>query len=186
MNHKDNNCPHKNKICDYCKREGHLQKVCFKKQHNDKINDITINEEDNSDHAFMNIFIISEKFHKNQLTRHNSGRICSLQELHYTFIIIIDSGIICHAFYNRIMFESIKLIIQNASAINESLLNVQRQGNVHLHYKVNRRINKIIFQNTFYTSDLKYHVILFKRINKSDFMIIFQKSILQLWKNDRT
>ena len=104
--------------------------------------------------------------------RYNSGRICSLQELYYAFIIIIDSETICYVFYDRIMFKSIELIIQNASAINESPLNVQKQRNIHLHCKVNEKINKIIFQNTFYTLNLKYHVISFKRMNKSDFIIV--------------
>ena len=106
--HKSNDCFYKDKICDYCKKERHLQKICFKKQCDDRINDVTTNEENDSDYAFINTFIISEEFHKNQLTRYNSGRICLLQKSHYTFMIIVDSEVTCHAFYNKIMFKSIE------------------------------------------------------------------------------
>ena len=185
LNHKGNNCLYKNKICNYCKKEGHLQKVCFKKQYNDKVNNITTNEKDDSDYTLMNIFIILEKSHENWLIRYDSGRICLLWESHYISMIIIDSEVTCYAFYDRIMFELIESIMQNISVINESPLSIQRQGNVHLHYKINERINKITFQNIFYTSDLKYHVISFKRMNKFSFIIILQKSVSQLQKNDK-
>ena len=109
LNHKGNDCFYKNKICDYCKREGHLQKICFKKQCDDKVNDVIINEKDDSNHVLINMFITFEKSHKNWLTRHDSGRICLLWKSHYTFMIIIDSEVICHTFYNRIMFELIEL-----------------------------------------------------------------------------
>ena len=143
--YKGNDCFHKNKICDYYKREGHLQKVCFKKQYNNKVNDITINEEDDSDYALMNTFITSEESHENWLMRYDSDRICSLQESHYTFMIIVDSEATCHTFYDSIMFESIKPTTQNTSVINESPLSIQGWGNVHLHCKINRKINKITF-----------------------------------------
>ena len=185
LNHKGNDCPHKDKICNYCKRKEHLQKVCFKKQYDDRVNGITTNEKDDSDHTLINTFITSEESHENQLIRHDSGRICLLWESHYASMIIIDSGVTCHAFYDRTMFESIKPTTQNTFVIDESPLSVQGQGNVHLHCKVNEKINKITFWNTLYTSGLKYHVISFKRINKSGFMIVLQKGISQLWKNDR-
>ena len=52
--HKGNDCFHKDKICNYCKREGYLQKVCYKKQHDDRVNGFTTNkEEDDSDHALI-------------------------------------------------------------------------------------------------------------------------------------
>ena len=184
--HKGINCSHKNKICDYCKRKGHLQKACYKKKCNDRVNSITTDKKDDPNHALINVFITLKKSHKNQLTRHDSGRICSLQESHYTFMIIIDSETTCHIFYNRTMFELIELTMQNASVINENPLSIQKWGNVHLHCKINERINKITFQNTLYISDLKYYVISFKRMNKSNFMIIFQKGVSQLQKNDRT
>ena len=146
LNHKSNDCPHKNKICDYCKKEEHLQKICLKKKHNDRINDVTTNEEkDDSNYTLMNMFIISEESHKNQLTRHDSDRICSLWKSHYVFIIIVDSEATCHAFYDRTMFDSIKSTTQNASVINKSPLSIQGWGNIHLHCKINERINKIIF-----------------------------------------
>ena len=126
LNHKGNNCSHKNKICNYCKKEKHLQKICFKKQCDNKVNDITTNEKDDSDHAFMNVFIILKESHKNWLTRHDSGRICSLQESHYTSMIIIDSEVTCHAFYDRTMFKSIEFTMQNTSAINGNPLSIQR------------------------------------------------------------
>ena len=46
-------------------KKKHFQKIYFKKQHNDKINDIIINKENNLNHVFINVFIIFEKFHKN-------------------------------------------------------------------------------------------------------------------------
>ena len=124
--HKGNDCLHKNKICNYYKKEKHFQKICFKKQYNNKVNDVTTNKKDDSNYAFMNTFITSEKSHKNQLTRHDSGRICSLQKSHYISMIIIDSEAICHAFYDRIMFKLIEPIMQNTFVINESPLSVQR------------------------------------------------------------
>ena len=180
LNHKGINCSHKNKICNYCKRKEHLQKTCYKKKYNDRVNSITINKKDDSDHALINTFITSEKSHKNQLTKHDSDRICLLQESHYAFIIIVDSEATCHAFYNRIMFKLIEPTMQNISAIDKSSLSIQGQENVHLHCKINRKINKIIFQNAFYTSGLKYHMISLKRMNKFSFMIILQKSVSQL------
>ena len=111
LNHKGIDCSYKNKICDYCKRKEHLQKACYKKKYDDRINSITTDKKDDSDHAFINTFIISEEFHKNWLTRHDSDRICLLQESHYIFIIIINSETICHTFYNKIIFKSIKLTI---------------------------------------------------------------------------
>ena len=180
LNHKGINCSHKNKICNYCKKEEHLQKACYKKKHDDKVNSIITDKKDNPDHTLINVFITFEESHKNQLTRHNSGRICSLWESHYIFMIIVDSGAICYAFYNKIMFKSIKLTTQNIFVINRSFLSVQGWGNVHLHCKVNRRINKITFWNTLYTPGLKYYMISSKRMNKSGFIIIFQKGISQL------
>ena len=124
--HKGNDCSYKDKICNYCKKKGHFQKICLKKKHDDKINNVTTNEEeDDSDHALMNMFIISEKSHKNWLTRHNSGRICLLWESHYASMIIVNSGVTCHAFYDRIMFELIEFIMQNVSVIDENPLSVQ-------------------------------------------------------------
>ena len=122
--YKNINYLHKNKICNYCKRKVHFQKICYKKKCDDKINSIIINKEDDSDYVFINTFITSEESHKNQLTKYDLGRICLLQESHYTSIIIIDLEITCHAFYDRIMFKLIKLTIQNIFAINKSLLNV--------------------------------------------------------------
>ena len=111
LNHKGINCSHKDKICDYCKRKEHLQKACYKKKHNDKVNDITTDKKDDSNHIFINTFIISEESHKNWLIRYDSGRICLLQESHYASMIIIDSEAICHAFYDKIMFKSIEFTI---------------------------------------------------------------------------
>ena len=117
--YKNIDCSHKNKIYDYCKREEHLQKICYKKKCDNKVNSITTDKKNDSDYTFINTFIISEKSHQNWLTKHNSDKICLLQKSHYTSIIIINSKIIYHAFYDRIMFESIKFIMQNTSAINK-------------------------------------------------------------------
>ena len=65
LDHKGIDCPHKDKICDYCKREGHLQKACYKKKHNDRVNSITTDKEDDSNHALINVFITLKKSHKN-------------------------------------------------------------------------------------------------------------------------
>ena len=66
LDYKSNDCFYKNKICNYCKKKKHLQKVCFKKKCDDRINDVIINkEEDDSDHIFMNVFITFEESYEN-------------------------------------------------------------------------------------------------------------------------
>ena len=77
-NHKSNNCFYKNKICNYCKKKEYFQKICFKKQHNDRVNDVTTNEKDDLNHVLINVFITFKESHKNWLTRYDLDRICLL------------------------------------------------------------------------------------------------------------